>query len=209
MLITEDSRPVNDILRGFSAEFSAAKSCASVRDDSDEELVERAIQVEQAGRLLDAHRVAVAAEIAERSRKSLEVAERLSSKRGCRSATELLERLTGVSAKTIAKRLRLGDQVRTQYSLDGMAFPAKFPAVAAGLASGLLGRDSAEAIITALGPLLARPNRLPRCRAHQRLFGQLQLGHLDPAMQRPQCGDAIQVPCGFGQQLPQGQHRGL
>ena len=156
MLTKEGSRPVNDMLRGFTAEFSAAKPCASVRDDSDDDLIERAVQVERAGRLLDAERVAVAAEVEDRSRKSLEVAERLSSKRGCRSGTELLERLTGVSAKTVVKRVRLGDQVRTQYALDGMAFPAKFPAVAAGLASGMLGRDSAEVIIAALAPLRGR-----------------------------------------------------
>ena len=156
MLTDEDSRTTIGILQGFPDEFTATEPCAMVRGASDEELLQFAVAGERIVRCGEAFQVAVAAEIEERSRKTLEVSERLSSKRGCRSGTELLERLTGASAKTIAKRIRLGNQVRTQYGLDGMAFPAKFPGVAAGLASGLLGRDSAEVIIAALSPLRGR-----------------------------------------------------
>jgi len=54
--------------------------------------------------------------------------------------------------------MRLGSQVRTDYSIVGQALPPTFPATAAGLATGVLGLDSAEAILGSLTPTLHRAN---------------------------------------------------
>ena len=156
MLNIEDARTALDMLQAFTEEYSEMRPCADVPGLSENDVVALAVVAEAAGRCTDALRIAVSTDIDERSRPTLEVSERLSSKRGCRNSTELLERLTLASPTTIAKRIRLGRHVRTQYGLDGMAFPPKFPAVAAGLAGGSLGLDSAEVIMGTLAPLLGR-----------------------------------------------------
>ena len=156
MLNIEKARTALDLLQAFTDEYALLQPCASVPGLSEDDVVELAGLAEQAGRCTDALRIAVATDVDERSRPTLEVSERLSSKRGCRNSTELLERVTLTSPKTIAKRIGIGKQVRTQYGLDGMAFPPKFPAVAAGLATGALGLDAADVILSTLSPLLGR-----------------------------------------------------
>jgi hypothetical protein len=109
--------------------------------------------VEVLGRRVDALRVAAAGEVAERSRPELGTGQ-LPAKKGCRNAGELLERITLVSGHTAARRMRLGQQLRTRRSLGGEPLPPTFPATAAGLATGAIGVDTADAILTALTPTL-------------------------------------------------------
>ncbi|TFC93396.1 HNH endonuclease signature motif containing protein, partial [Cryobacterium sp. TmT3-12] len=52
------------------------------------------------------------------------------------------------------RRMRLGKQLRTGLSLGGEPVPPAFPATAAGLASGVIGVDTADAILAALTPTL-------------------------------------------------------
>lgn len=144
-------------LAAISAQIGAELPCTGVRALGDDGLLLVAAGIEAAGRRIDALRVAAAAEIADRSRSELG-SDRLSAKKGCRSASELLQRVTLVSGPTANRRMRVGGQVRTEYSLLGQALPPKFPAVAAGLGSGALGLDSAEAILSSLTPTLYRAN---------------------------------------------------
>ena len=103
----------------------------------------------RSGRLVDAHRVACAGEVAERSRVELGD-QRLSTRRGCRSAVELLERVTQASAAEVRRRIALGSATRARSGLAGERVEAAFPVVAAALAAGELGADAAGTIIREL-----------------------------------------------------------
>jgi hypothetical protein len=126
---------------------------ADVRGMADDELLVHAAEVEHQGRLIDAQRVAIAAEIAERSRSQLGV-ESLATRKGCRNPVELLERVTRVSAATAGRRMRLGAAVRCHPTLCGFDLSARYPGVASALAAGELGVDAASAIVDGLNPAL-------------------------------------------------------
>jgi hypothetical protein len=115
----------------------------------DDELLATAGTLEALGRLVDAHRAACAGEVAERSRVELGDA-RLSTRSGCRSAIELVERVTQVSAFEARRRIALGSATRARSGFSGEPIEAVFPAVAAALAAGDLGADAAGTIIREL-----------------------------------------------------------
>lgn len=116
---------------------------------ADDELLANAGALEALGRVVDAHRVAVAGEIAERSRIELGD-QRLSTRKGCRSAVELLERVTQVSGFEARRRITLGSATRVRDGFAGEPGEARFPAIASALASGDVGADAAAAIIREL-----------------------------------------------------------
>jgi Domain of unknown function DUF222. len=124
-----------------------------VRRLGDDELLVHAAEIERLGRVVDAARVAAAAEIAERSRKELGT-DGFAAKKGCRNPVELIERVTRVSAATAVRRIRLGAATRRQPTLCGFDMPARYPEVAAALAAGVLGVDAASAIVNGLNPVL-------------------------------------------------------
>jgi 5-methylcytosine-specific restriction protein A len=132
----------------------------------DERVLRLAGAVEKLGRVVDAHRVSVASEIAERSRPEL-LEKKLSTRKGCRNDVELLERVTLASGSTLRRRLRLAKNFRPRLSMTGEPIPATFPAVGAAVAAGALGLDGADAIITVLTPSLPRvhPEQLGQAEA--------------------------------------------
>jgi hypothetical protein len=111
--------------------------------------------VENLGRLVDALRVAVAVEVAERSRPALG-SERLSARNGCRTAYELIARLTRVAESTAGRRTKLGEGIRARDALSGEALPPKFPVVAEAMGAGDIGLDTATAILTSLASVAGR-----------------------------------------------------
>ena len=116
---------------------------------ADDTLLQTAGALEKLGRRLGAVQVAVAAEVDERSRHELGT-DGLAASKGCRNSTELLERITLASSETLSKRLKIGRNTRTRYSLVGEQRPALFPHVAEALAAGALGVDGAYIIIRGL-----------------------------------------------------------
>ncbi|MBM7831687.1 5-methylcytosine-specific restriction protein A [Agromyces cerinus] len=116
---------------------------------SDDELLAATTAIEAVGRVVDAHRAACAAEIGERSRVELG-GERLSTRRGCRTVAELVERVTQVAGVEARRRIALGAATRSRRSLTGDPLPARFPQVAAALADGALGADAAGTIVREL-----------------------------------------------------------
>lgn len=116
---------------------------------SDNALLETTGALERLGRWLGAMQVSVATELDHRSRHELGT-DGLAASKGCRNSTELLERITLASSETIAKRLKIGRNTRTRYSLVGEQLPAQFAHVAAALAAGTVGVDSAYTIIRGL-----------------------------------------------------------
>ncbi|MBX3077874.1 MAG: DUF222 domain-containing protein [Cryobacterium sp.] len=119
---------------------------------ADEALLQTTGALERLCRRLSALQVAVAAEVDHRSRHELGT-EGLAATKGCRSSTELLERVTLASSETVSKRLKVGRNTRTRCSLLGERLPAQFAHVAEALAAGDLGLDSACTIIRGLSSI--------------------------------------------------------
>jgi 5-methylcytosine-specific restriction protein A len=117
----------------------------------DAELVDAVREVESAGRHVDALRVRLTGEVGHRSRRELGP-ERLAARYGCRSAVELVQRLTGVSGATASARQKLGLAVRPETGLTGEPVPPRFAHVARALEAGELPLDAAQAIVRALDP---------------------------------------------------------
>ena len=115
----------------------------------DDEVLATMAALEGLGRLVDARRAGLAGEVAERSR--VELGERrLSTQKGCRSAVELIERVTQVSAAEARRRIAVGSATRARTGLIGEVLDAEFPAVASALGAGELGADAAGMIIREL-----------------------------------------------------------
>ncbi|MHA6668231.1 HNH endonuclease signature motif containing protein [Homoserinimonas sp. A447] len=120
---------------------------------SDDALLQHGASLEQLGRQIDARRVEWAAEVGERSRRELGSAS-LAAKKGCRTAVELIQRVTRTSGATVSRLLKLGAETRPQRSLAGVEFPARFPRVSEALNNGDIGADTARAIVNGLAPSL-------------------------------------------------------
>lgn len=129
---------------------------------NDDELLGATAALESLGRVVDALRIGAAGEVADRSRADL-AGERLSARKGCRSATELLERVTQISGGEARRRTRVGTATRTSFSLSGETVQSPFAHVAAGLAAGALGIDSAHIIVREL----ERPRRVASAAASE------------------------------------------
>jgi hypothetical protein len=141
------SASASELSRAVSRAFPSGE-VAGMADDG---LLEHGASIEQLGRQLDARRVEWAAEVGERSRRELGSAA-LSARKGCRTAVELIQRVTRCSAATASRFLKLGAQTRPQRSLAGVEFPARFPRVSEALSRGDIGTDVARAIVNGLAP---------------------------------------------------------
>ena len=139
-----------DALRNIALRLADAVPPRQLQGLTDDGLLESMAAIEHLGRYADALRVEAAAEVAERSRLVLNQSDRLSVKKGCHNAAELVERVTRVSGSTAARRIRLGQDTRTNV---GFSCPARFPIVADAFENGLLGVDAATAIIAGLIPV--------------------------------------------------------
>jgi 5-methylcytosine-specific restriction protein A len=124
-------------------------SSRDVRGFADDALLQTTGALERLSRRLGALQVTVAAEVDHRSRPELGT-DGLAATKGCRNSTELLERITLAASETIAKRLKVGRNTRTRFSLVGEQLPAPFEHVAEALTAGTLGLDSAHTIIRGL-----------------------------------------------------------
>ncbi|MCO1340095.1 hypothetical protein BJH93_14550 [Kocuria polaris] len=128
--------------------------CAEIATLAEADLVQATGAVEALGRVVDALRVRTAGEVEDRSEKSLGV-DRLSSRYGCRTGSELLERLTGAPGREARRRSALDARTRVSISLTGQELPAKFPVIASALHAGDLCVETAELLtgmLTRVGP---------------------------------------------------------
>jgi len=148
--------PIATLERPASADVLAGLALprpAAVPGLDDAAVLRLLTEVEAVGRRVDALRVALAGEVAERSRRDLG-REGLAVRLGCRNAVELVQRTTGASSPTVNRRIRLGAATRASIGLTGAPVPPRFESVAAALDAGLLGFDSAAAIVDTLSPAL-------------------------------------------------------
>ncbi|PPL16710.1 HNH endonuclease signature motif containing protein [Microterricola pindariensis] len=161
-----------------------------LRDDA---LLELTATAEAVGRLADALRLRAAGEVAFRSRRELGE-DRLSAKKGCRNAVELLARITLASERTLTQRMRLGAAVRPRTALTGDTLPARFEQVASALAAGTLGHDSALAIVDTLDPIRGR-------------VGDLNVELAETALVAAATGPTVESALPFGADEVRGQAR--
>jgi len=115
--------------------------------------------LEAVGRRVDGGRVGSAANVACRADAGLGH-ESLAWKNGCRGKFELITGVTRISSAEAKRRMRLGGLIAGTASaasgLLGQSVPVRHPAVADGLASGALGIDAAEVIVTVLEQIGSR-----------------------------------------------------
>ncbi|HEY8319857.1 MAG TPA: DUF222 domain-containing protein, partial [Amnibacterium sp.] len=121
----------------------------------DRQLLEDAEAWEALGRLVDARRVAIAGEVAWRSREQLGE-HGLARRQGDRDATDLLARELLISGREARKRTALGLRVRSRLSMQGEELPGRWAHVAAALAAGTISVDAARVIVDALGSIARR-----------------------------------------------------
>ncbi|WP_168197093.1 HNH endonuclease signature motif containing protein [Agromyces laixinhei] len=141
---------IREALDEIGAQLAAVFAVDTPQRLDDEELLLVAGAYEAFGREVDAHRAALAGEVAERSRVELG-AERLSARKGCRSPVELLERVTQVSGSEARRRVTVGAATRPRAGFTGEPLAPEHPHVAAALTAGGLGLDAAHTIIRELG----------------------------------------------------------
>ena len=120
----------------------------------DAELLNTVDKAEQLGRLCDALRVFLAAEVQQRSPDAEGLAQRL----GFTRATHLIERATRVSAAEAGRRVRLGAWVAPRHSRGSAVLPPLYPRVAAAMAAGTVTADAASAITRTLAQAHCAPD---------------------------------------------------
>jgi Domain of unknown function (DUF222) len=171
---SSDTTSLRSGLASAAAEFDSVLRTAlaegGLRSTSDDDLLTLLASVEAAGRKVDALRVAAAAEVSERSRRSLG-SEGLAARKGCRNGNELIRRTTLVTSGTAARWINLGTATRARDSLTGAIGTSRFPAVANAFAFGTIGLDSASAIIDGLTPIEGRSRIDAREAAERELVG--------------------------------------
>ncbi|MCU1481457.1 MAG: endonuclease [Subtercola sp.] len=152
--MTEQHRDRDD--EQLTADLDDARAClrrfhSRLRTSllTDDELMRLTCAAAEVGRENGAIDVALAGEIHERSRPALG-GERLCARKGCRTATELLQRITRVSSATASKLLRVGEAVRSGISVTGLRLPARFAVLGAALGDAEVGVDAANAIVAGL-----------------------------------------------------------
>ncbi|HEY5224750.1 MAG TPA: DUF222 domain-containing protein [Microbacteriaceae bacterium] len=152
--------PAVVLFREAAGAVRAAMAEANPARLSDSELLTTLDAIEEAGRLIDAARIAAAAEVADRSRPLLGH-DGLAWRAGCRNGNDLVTRVTRVGGREAARRIKLGSAVADRVDIVSVR-PSRFPVVADALARGTLGTDAAEFIINGLDalPLFCAPQEV-------------------------------------------------
>jgi hypothetical protein len=133
---------------GLRAAIAAARDAQPpFLTGSDEQLLADLAAVEELGRIVDALRVAGAAEVEHRSRPTLGE-ERLSFRSGARDGAELVQRACRVGHDEAKRRVGLGCALAPKRSLLDEPLPGRYAPLADAVASGLVGLESARVIIT-------------------------------------------------------------
>src|ERR1700712_1512211 len=139
-----------EIRPDLRAALAAAQAVAvRARTCSDDELLAEADAFEAIGRLVDAHRIAVAAEIDQRSKPALGE-HGLAFRHGQKDASNLVAHVARVSAHEAKRRVGLGVALAPRSSLSGEEVPGRYPQVAAAVRAGEVGFESARLMVKTL-----------------------------------------------------------
>ena len=152
--IIEHMNDTIDRLRDLESQFgqivSEVFATGAVRSASDDEIIATmdaaAAVIRRAGGLM----AEAAGEVQTRSA-SHTVADRMTSRYGCRNARELVQRVTRSSGRTAGDYVRAGAATAiTRVSLVGEALPPVYPALRAALGAGSVGVDAVTAVSAVL-----------------------------------------------------------
>lgn len=172
-------------LRGIAAALGEALAEPLDREAqrtlTDEQLVETLRVVEEIGRWTDAARLGIAGEVGRRSEPGAADVT-LTSRYGCDSPIELLERAIHVSNATARARLRTARAITTRPTLTGQDRPAPLDLARQELAAGRLSLDALTTIADGLRPL-------------QRRCGADELEAAETELVRAAVGGAETPPC--------------
>src|SRR3954452_9208883 len=140
----------------IEAVTTAARALDSaIRGLRDEELLAEAAALEEAGRILDARRLAGAAKVQWRSRPQLRD-NGLEARQGERNGVDLLVKECRISTREARRRIAIGSPLAPRLSLTGEEVVGRFPVLAAAVTAGTVPLDSARIIVDTLGPLRRR-----------------------------------------------------
>lgn len=128
-----------DALRGVGVRFPTA---------SDDELLADLAGWEAVGRLVDARRIAAAAEVDRRS-PVRSGTQSLAFRRGAKDGETLVADLTGVRPSAAKQRVGLGAALAPAVTLLGDTLPSRYPTLTAAVNEGRVGLDSARVIVDA------------------------------------------------------------
>ncbi|HET6826358.1 MAG TPA: DUF222 domain-containing protein, partial [Amnibacterium sp.] len=131
------------------------------RTCSDDELVAEAEAWEAIGRLVDARRVAAAAEIEVRSAPA-RGEHGLAFGRGRRDGADALAEVARVGLREAKRRIAIGSALHPRLSITGDELPGRYPEVAAAVQAGEVGLEAARIIVETLQSVRRRadPGRL-------------------------------------------------
>jgi hypothetical protein len=146
----------------------------------DDEICRRVLEIERIGRIVDALRLRVAAEVEERAVRitdgtSMSLARRL----GVVNGTQVLERLARISQSEAARRIRLGQQISSRVSIGGEVLPAPFPVLAQAVTAGEVGIDAVAAIVGPLAETARRADPEQLAEAERHLVDEARCGMPD------------------------------
>jgi hypothetical protein len=85
-------------------------------------------------------------------------AERITTVHGCRSVTELVQRVTKVSARSAAEFVRVGRAIRREVTASGLVLEPTYPAMREAAAGGAAGVDALSAVIATLDAAACEPD---------------------------------------------------
>lgn len=182
---------LTDLQQRVSATIEEVVRRARLRTASDAELADAVARAGGIARSVDALLVESVGELADRSR-SVDRAERLTTRMGCRDVGELVQRLIRCSSHTARQLGSAQRAVALEWDpIPGEARPAMLPAMRAALLRGDVGVDG---VLAAAGPLLAMRDRVDRGRlmlADEAVAAQARGDGPDGAP--PACADLLRV----------------
>jgi hypothetical protein len=138
---------------------------------SADELLTMVSEAAAVTRRVEAVLVAASNEVAIRSDKA-RGEDGLASRHGFARASQLVEQITGMSARTASRFLRVGAFTVQRVSDAGLPLPALFPKVGDALTAGLIGLDTAEVITRELSQAAPRADVGHLAAAEAALVGQ-------------------------------------
>ncbi len=112
-------------------------------------------------RATDSHRIAIAGFVADHSRLTLG-SEGMARKAGHARPAQLVADMFGITVGEAMRLCEVGLATRARTAIDGSSLPADYPVVAAAIADGTLGLDSAAAIVKELAAASIRCNSSAR-----------------------------------------------
>ena len=163
----------------------------AIHSAADGDLVDAVARAGDLARAVEAVMVELVGELQERSR-AMSRDERLTTRMGCRSVTELVQRLTRCGAQTAARLERAARATTPAWdSITGEGMPARLPAMREALLDGEAGVDG---VLAVAGPLSALQERVDpeQMLTADRLLADAARGESGDGLP-PACADLLRV----------------